>query len=700
MKQHSNVAGSRLTDMNRRNFIRLGLLTGGVAMLPSVGVPWARASGGSGEPLAISPRILNPFTDSLPIPSPLAPSDPSTWADPDGKLCPPDLDNNSYVGGPCQIPDLLKPTWQRYNSIANSCYLINLETAPWTFTSSSVLKRNWIMKNGIPQLDGTTQTVKLPASTMSLFNRTFPGAMINAVYGTPNLVRFANLMNPDDPAYRDFGVPSFLTHLHNAHTGPESDGNPHYCQRGYDAYKLACASPNGQGPAGPNWYVDNLYLNWPAGGDSAEMQSSLWFHDYRMDHTSSNVYKGMVGLYPIYDPVLDPGNELNNPTRGGTGLGLPSGQFDVYLGLYDCRFDDAVTPHAGIENPLGQEQTGAGNGTHLLQDGKAHPENWGKLFFAKYPNHGFVGDVFTVNGTAYPVMQVARRRYRLRFLDCSVARQYELKIMKGSVVDGTIPINEQWMLSGAQQCMKWTQVASDGGLLPQPIVRDSFEIWPGKRKEFVVDFSKYQDGSPIGVGEVFYLCNVRKMTTGRQADLPVANYIVPLMKFVAVGPTVTDTSLAPTAATGRPLPVIPDAATRAKLPFKKFTLTSAAGAWQINYNGQPIGNNGGFFDPAIPGPTVVKDGPGEIWQIDNGGGGWTHPLHLHMEEHRILSRNGRTAPDAGHPDDVSKEDVVALEPSESTQIFRRFRDFTGPYVMHCHNLAHEDNAMMVGWSIV
>ena len=55
MKQHSNVAGSRLTDMNRRNFIRLGLLTGGVAMLPSVGVPWARASGGSGEPLAISP---------------------------------------------------------------------------------------------------------------------------------------------------------------------------------------------------------------------------------------------------------------------------------------------------------------------------------------------------------------------------------------------------------------------------------------------------------------------------------------------------------------------------------------------------------------------------------------------------------------------------------------------------------------------
>ena len=705
MKHNTTAAGSRLTDMNRRNFIRLGLLTGGVAMLPSVGVPWARADGGvvSGEFFPTSPRILNPFSDPLPIPSPLAPSDPSTWADPSGTLCPPNLDNNSPVGYPNQIPDLLKPSWRRYDSIAKSCYLINIETAPWDFSSSTVLKKNWKIVNGVPQLDGTTSQVKLPASTMSLFNRTFPGSMINAVYGQPNLVRFANLMDPNDPTYRDFGVPSFLTHLHNAHTGPESDGNPHHCEKGYDCYKLACASPNGQGPAGPNWYVDNLYLNWPAGGDSAEMQSSFWFHDHRMDHTSSNVYKGMVGLYPIYDPVLDPGNERNNFQNGGTGLGLPSGEYDVYLGLYDCRFDDAIAPHAGIENPLGQEQLGAGNGTNLLQDGKAHPENWGKLYFAKYPNHGFVGDVFTVNGKAYPFMQVCRRRYRFRFLDCSVSRQYELKIMKGTVVDGTKDINEQWMLTGAQQCMKWTQVASEGGLLPTPIVRDSFDIWPAKRKEFVVDFSKYLDGSPTKPGEAFYLCNVRKMTTGRQADSPDSKYIVPLMKFHVKGPaTMVDTSLDPLTLGRvlRPLPAIPDAAARANLPFKKFTLVSAKGAWQINYNGQPIGNNNGFFDPNDSTVSVVKDSPGEIWQIDNGGGGWTHPLHLHMEEHRIISRNGVAAPDSKHPDDVSKEDVIALEPAESTTIFRRFRDFTGPYVMHCHNLAHEDNAMMVGWRIV
>ncbi len=59
----------------------------------------------------------------------------------------------------------------------------------------------------------------------------------------------------------------------------------------------------------PGMWVDNLYLNWPAGSDDREKQSFLWFHDHRMDHTGSNVYKGMVGLYPIYDPGVDGGDE-------------------------------------------------------------------------------------------------------------------------------------------------------------------------------------------------------------------------------------------------------------------------------------------------------------------------------------------------------------------------------------------------------
>jgi FtsP/CotA-like multicopper oxidase with cupredoxin domain len=51
-------------------------------------------------------------------------------------------------------------------------------------------------------------------------------------------------------------------------------------------------------------------------------------------------------------------------------------------------------------------------------------------------------------------------------------------------------------------------------------------------------------------------------------------------------------------------------------------------------------------------------------------------------------------------DDTAKEDVIALDPSEETYISRRFRTFTGPYVAHCHNLAHEDHNMMFGWEIM
>ena len=95
-----------------------------------------------------------------------------------------------------------------------------------------------------------------------------------------------------------------------------------------------------------------------------------------------------------------------------------------------------------------------------------------------------------------------------------------------------------------------------------------------------------------------------------------------------------------------------------------------------------------------------KIGSGAAWRIGNGGGGWVHPMHLHMEEHRTVARNGTLAPDARHPDDSGKEDVVALDPGEDVVISRRFRTFVGPYVAHCHNLAHEDHSMMFGWDII
>jgi FtsP/CotA-like multicopper oxidase with cupredoxin domain len=434
-----------------------------------------------------------------------------------------------------------------------------------------------------------------------------------------------------------------------------------------------------------------------------------------MDHTGSNVYKGMVGLYPIYDPKngMDMGDETQGLRLPGVRTNNNDGSFDVEydipLALYDCRLDDGVTNHLDMHDSMGEYPA--------AKNPRKHPEWWGKTFFKHFPNHGFVGDIFTVNGTAYPVLEVKRRKYRFRFLDASVARIYELKLMSSTkgpkaAKDLGYQGNElqgQYRLTDAQQCMKWTQIASDGGLLPTPITRDSFELWPAKRREFVVDFTKYQDGTPTTKGDVIYLTNVMKMPDGRMWSNSSRfssdpRYVIPIMKIV-IGDDAPDNSQIPTRM--RELPPVPanwQSLMNNRLIFE-VERGSAGGEIEWLINGQlfdPLNVTKSLRNPAGKAlPASQPMGSFNLWEIRNGGGGWVHPFHLHMEEHRVMMRNGKVVngTEKGHPDDVSREDLVALDPGESTIIYRGFRDFVGPYVAHCHNLAHEDHAMMFGWEI-
>ena len=94
----------------------------------------------------------------------------------------------------------------------------------------------------------------------------------------------------------------------------------------------------------------------------------------------------------------------------------------------------------------------------------------------------------------------------------------------------------QYRIPDGEQCMQFTQIASDGGLLPLPITRDYFELWPAKRREVIIDFTKYQDGTSTTKGDVVYLTNVLKMTTVACGQLhpfsPDPNYKIPMIKFV------------------------------------------------------------------------------------------------------------------------------------------------------------------------
>ncbi|MFM6849509.1 MAG: multicopper oxidase domain-containing protein, partial [Terrabacter sp.] len=221
------------------------------------------------------------------------------------------------------------------------------------------------------------------------------------------------------------------------------------------------------------------------------------------------------------------------------------------------------------------------------------------------------------------------------------------------------------------------------------------------------------DGTPTTKGDVIYLTDVMKMPDGRKwasssRFSPDPNFKVPVLKFV-IGDTVTDNSVMPPAnRLMRALPPLPSnwqSLMDNRLIFE--VQRGSAGAdveWLIN--GKP-------FEPATvatsltnpSGRSPLASQPKNsfnLWEIRNGGGGWVHPFHLHMEEHRTVMRNGvdvSQKAEPGHPDDVSREDLVALDPGESVIVYRGFRDFHGPYVAHCHNLAHEDHAMMFGWEI-
>jgi FtsP/CotA-like multicopper oxidase with cupredoxin domain len=385
------------------------------------------------------------------------------------------------------------------------------------------------------------------------------------------------------------------------------------------------------------------------------------------------------GAYDHCFPLVDPGFENGVPDNSErpamlwyhdhfldfTGQNVYRGLAGVALMFDEIDTGDEEDPNPGalllpsdpFDIPL------------VFQDKRFNRD--GSLWFNTFDHDGFIGDKFCVNGVVQPKLEVQSRRYRFRFLNASNARSYQF-----------------FLTNDLNQTFPMTIVATEGGLLASPVPNtQSFQLGVAERIEVVIDFSQLP-------GQTFYIENRLAQSNGRKPDGLVSRG-TKLLKFVKTGPdVVVDPSRCgvPDGAGGYTLRTFApiDAKVLQKAKVKTFEFNRDGGAWTIN--GKLAG------DLETPISTSPVDEP-EIWRLVNKSGGWWHPIHIHSEFGRVIKRNGRT-PGPTERDGQAKKDTYLLRDNETVEVFLQFRDYKGPFVFHCHNLAHEDMAMMGRFDVV
>ncbi len=382
---------------------------------------------------------------------------------------------------------------------------------------------------------------------------------------------------------------------------------------------------------------------------------TYWYHPHPHGRTGPQVNMGLAGLIYVSDD--------EEAARG-----LPAGEYDLPLVLQDRSFDS------------------------------------NNQVIYTTPLAGYLGDTILVNGRPNATFAVKATTYRLRVLNGSSSRIYKL-----AWGDGT-PL---------------TVIGTDGGLLETPVTRAYVTLSPGERVELLVDFGRWSVGSTITLESLAF-------SGGGPANVALPNgaaFRVASFQIEAAPPPPTPT---PTP-TPEPTPAV-----QAYMPFlargysvtttpsldaprvaatRTFYLYIQAGQWTIN---------GRTFEMTATAPDEeVPLGAREVWEFANlppfggggpgggGGGGMgtmglPHPMHIHGLQFRVLSRqaptnatqraNWETVKD-GYVDEGWKDTVLVM-PGERVQVEVTFRDYTGLYLYHCHNLEHEDMGMMRNYRVV
>ncbi len=352
----------------------------------------------------------------------------------------------------------------------------------------------------------------------------------------------------------------------------------------------------------PGQYKDYVYPN----SCSAR---TLWYHDHGVHHTAENVYMGLAAMYVLTDPVE-------------AALPIPHGRYDVPLILRDVMF--------------------AADGS-LLWDDREHS--------------GVYGDVVTVNGRPWPVMDVEQRLYRFRVLNASISRGYRLRLSNGQ---------------------PFQVIGTDGGLMRAPQTVTELKIGMAERYEVVVDFSRIRPGQSI------------QLVNAGVKNAPDFDNTGKVMRFRVSGPA--------TSTAGNSVPPVLNPAAPAMdltpamaVATRQLRLQRDKGLWKVGgmtwSDVEASGYQRVFANPKV--------GDVEIWEVQNLSGGWFHPLHIHLVDFQVLSRNGAPPP----PQERGPKDVVYTGENETVRLLMRFGPEHGRYMIHCHNLSHEDHDMMTQFRV-
>lgn len=140
---------------------------------------------------------------------------------------------------------------------------------------------------------------------------------------------------------------------------------------------------------------------------------------------------------------------------------------------------------------------------------------------------------------------------------------------------------------------------------------------------------------------------------------------------------------------------LPDISNLTPRITRTFRFDRSGGGWTVN--GQFMDCTKFRFRPQVNSVERWIIGTDGGIQARAGTSGWTHPIHIHLEEHRILKRNG-VAINPGNVE-FSRKDVFKLKSGDTVELLMRFRDFRGGYPTHCHNTIHEDHQMMLLWNV-